>query len=102
MISIREKLHALVDEIADAIESHGAADWVDQTTSPLGRRRHLELARTGVLKSSKQGRRVLIKRRDIDAFLEGSRRPAPVGEDDEAEVDRIVRRVSRSEQRRTG
>jgi excisionase family DNA binding protein len=46
-----------------------AADWIDQNSSPLGRRRHLELVRSGALAASRSGKRVLVRRSDLDAYL---------------------------------
>lgn len=69
MNPLRQKLHTLIDEIVDAIESTTASEWVDQKVSPLGRRRHLDLARRGVLRSTKDAGRVLIRRADIEAYL---------------------------------
>lgn len=46
------------------------AEWVDQHTSPLGRRPHLELARTGKVESKKLHGRVLIRKSDLDAHIE--------------------------------
>jgi hypothetical protein len=54
-------------------------DWIDQDESPLGRRRHLDLVRRGALPGKKEGKRVLVRRADIDAYREGlpARAPAP-------------------------
>jgi excisionase family DNA binding protein len=50
-------------------KGHAAGEWVDQTTSPLGHRRHLELVRSGALPASRSGKRVLVRRSDLDAYL---------------------------------
>jgi excisionase family DNA binding protein len=74
-----------------------AGDWVDQHTSPLGKRAHLEAVRRGDLRAAKHGRRVLVRRADLDSFLESHsvkrRRPAsevdpkePIDEQRAAEV----------------
>jgi hypothetical protein len=44
-------------------------DWISQTESPLGRQRHLDAVRQGLLPASRIGRKVLVRRRDLDAFL---------------------------------
>lgn len=44
-------------------------EWIDQDASPLGRRRHLALVRLGRLAAVKDGKRVLVKRSDLDAYL---------------------------------
>jgi len=45
-------------------------DWIDQAKSPLGSRLHCRLVRQGRLKGSKVARRVLVRRKDLDAFIE--------------------------------
>jgi excisionase family DNA binding protein len=47
-----------------------ADEWVDQETTPLGRRAHLKAVRRGDLKAVKIGRRVLVRRSDLDAFFQ--------------------------------
>lgn len=73
MSDLRTKLYALIDEIVDAIERGGNADLVDQKSSPLGRERHCRLVREGILPGSKDGRNILVKRSDIDAYLAKTR-----------------------------
>ncbi len=50
-------------------KGRAAAEWLDQNASPLGHRRHLELVRRGALAASRSGKRVLVRRSDIDAYL---------------------------------
>ncbi|WP_169928385.1 helix-turn-helix domain-containing protein [Labilithrix luteola] len=71
-----------------AYMAQGAAksEWVDQKNSPLGRRRHCDLAREKKLPSVKDGRRVLIKRSDIDAYLK-SKQVVSIDEDAEFEAE---------------
>ncbi len=45
-------------------------DWIDQHASPLGKRAHLEAVRRGDLRGTKHGRRVLVRRSELDSFLE--------------------------------
>lgn len=67
---IRDAALRFADDIATALEVEtNGAEWVDQNTSPLGRRRHLDLVRRGVLIGTKDRRRVLVRRSDIDAYL---------------------------------
>ncbi len=87
---LRIKLHSLIDEIVDALESTAAPEWIDQKSSPLGRRRHLELARSGVLKSTKDAGRVLIRRTDIDRYLE---KKTVIRVDEKADEAREIARV---------
>lgn len=91
MTALREKLHAFVDEIADLLERATTVDeWVDQRNSPLGRRRHCELARKGIIPSSKDGRFYRMKRSDIEHYLKSK---AVVVVDPEASEEAEVARV---------
>jgi hypothetical protein len=45
-------------------------EYYHQNNSPLGRQRYLSLVRRGVLRGRKVGKRVLVARRDMAAFLE--------------------------------
>lgn len=89
--SILEGVRLLVS--AELAEQNAGAEWIDQAHSPLGRRRHCELARTGVLPAAKEGRRVLIRRSDINAYLDTKQpRRLSTDEDDES-VDAVLRRL---------
>lgn len=44
-------------------------EFYDQKSSPLGRRKHLDLVRRGVLQGHKVGKRVLVCRDDVRAFI---------------------------------
>lgn len=91
----KRRIGDAVLEIVQATIRQGLAEseWVDQESSPLGRRRHLELARRKVLRSTKEGRRVLIRRDDLNAYLEskGLASARTDEEDEGAVLDRIVR-----------
>jgi excisionase family DNA binding protein len=85
--SLAELLAEMVEAAVD--ERLAGAEFYDQRTSPLGKRRHLELARAGKFPSVKVGTKVLVRREDLHAFMEreGIRRgKAP---EDEG-VDEIV------------
>ncbi len=69
MTDLRNEFHTLVDKLFDVIEGSSADDWVDQKASPLGRARHCELVRSGKIKGVKEGRRVMVRRSDIEAYL---------------------------------
>lgn len=47
--------------------------WIDQTASPIGRRAHLKLARSGMIEASKVGRRVLIRADDLHDYITSHR-----------------------------
>jgi len=64
--------------------------WIDQTRSPLGRRLHCALARSGALPARKMGRRWLVRVADVDAYIEAHGRaaePASAEEDPAPESD---------------
>lgn len=71
-----------------------AEDWVDQYHSPLGKRRHLALVRSGELEGHKVDRLVLVRRADMDAFIKRHRVEPKEGgaedAEDAAEIERIV------------
>jgi hypothetical protein len=87
---LRSRVHAIVDELFDAIEGAAVTEWVDQKTSPLGRERHTALVRSGALPGTKDGRRIMVRRADIDAYL-AKRRVIKV--DPDADEDREVQRI---------
>lgn len=76
-----------VMEMVEAQVARGmaAGEWVDQATSPLGRRRHCELVRSGALPGVREGRRVLVRREDLNKYLMGKQRVAPPSDEDEVE-----------------
>lgn len=99
MNPIRQKLHTLIDELVDLVESVPAKDeMLDSKHSPLGPARHRALARAGKLPSVKDGRRVLIRRSDIEAYLAKNKR---VVADPSVDLDADAIRIL-SEMQRTG
>lgn len=95
MSALRDKLHALIDDIVDELEAR-TVQWIDQDRSPLGRDRHLRLARSGTLPSSKEGRRVLIRSTDIDAYLaRKSVVKVRADVDEEREVAKVLSMIGR-------
>lgn len=92
------RAHKLIAEghllLARAAESNAATDYYDQNNSPLGKRRHLRLARDRVLPSSKVGRQVLIKRADLDAWLAEHQTYAKPESTEEAELAAIADRIA--------
>lgn len=92
----KRKLVEAIDELVEARLAKGAAasDWVDQTMSPLGHDRHLRLVRKGVLKAVKDGQRRLVRRAEIDAYLEAHPvvpNAPPAAEDD---IEEMMRRIA--------
>lgn len=67
----RAILHQLADAIGDVVEqSTEASKWYHQGSSPLHKTTYLRLARSGRFESFKVGSRVLVRRADIDAYIE--------------------------------
>lgn len=93
---LRESIVELVKATLD--EGNAVAEWVDQNHSPLGKRRHLELARTKRIASKKHGKLVLIRRDDMNAYIEqkGLARGHRIEEDDVVDIiDRVTARGKR-------
>lgn len=73
---VRLLARLLVPHIAEELRRSSADDWIDQTCSPLGRRRHRELAARGAFPASKDGRLWRARRADVDAYITSMRRGA--------------------------
>ena len=79
---------AAIDAYVHALIATSQADqeWIDQSTSPLGKRAHLEAVRSGRLLGVKHGKRALVRRADLNAYLARSPvrpkrvAPDPIGE----------------------
>lgn len=56
-----------------AAELSSGEAWIDQHGSPLGRRRHCELARSGAFPARCVGRRWLARPADVDAYIGAQR-----------------------------
>jgi len=70
-LNVRELLHALSDALADEFERAGvSAEYYDQDSSPLPAYTHALLVRTGLVPGFKVARRVLVKRKDLHAYIE--------------------------------
>ena len=92
-------LASAIGELVEAQIAQGvaASEWIDQTQSPLGRNRHCRLAREGAFPSRKVGRSVLVKREELDRYLETKlRQIVDVSADEDREVERVVARLRRS------
>lgn len=62
--------------LASLESSSKSLEYFDQVTSPLGRRRHCDLCRRGALRARKAGRRWLVARKDLEAYLDAHGQPA--------------------------
>lgn len=68
-------------------------EWVGQDESPLGRRRHRELAKSGKLAGARKlGATWLVRRREIDAYIDstGTAPAATTAENDASESADIL------------
>lgn len=88
---LHARLAALYAELASAHERLAGEigeQYVDQKNSPLGSRLHCRLVRSGELPGYRAGRRILVRRADLDAYLERHRiAPSEAGtEPDQAET----------------
>ena len=73
-LNVRELLHALSDALADEFERAGvSAEYYDQDSSPLPAYTHALLVRTGLVPGFKVARRVLVRRKDLHAYIERHR-----------------------------
>jgi hypothetical protein len=64
-------LAALDEYLREALVHLSApSEWVDQLASPLGKRAHMEAVRRGDLRGVKHGRRILVRRAELNSFLE--------------------------------
>lgn len=87
----KRTIAAGVEELVLAQLKKGWAgtEWVDQNESPLGKRRHLELVRRGRLPGVRLGKRILVRRSDLEAYLAAHTR-VPVRDQEEAAVDALL------------
>jgi hypothetical protein len=61
-------------------------EFYSQCDNPLGRRQHLEVARSGAVQSYKVGRLVLVRRDEMRRFIELHAMAAPRREDNETDI----------------
>jgi len=89
--ALEEHIRAIVRDELHSGPSEGADEWVDQDSSPLKRKKYLELVRKGELKGKKVGRQVLVRRSELDAYLEAhaptQKIEAAAGPDDRSQID---------------
>ncbi len=67
--ALEQHIRAIVREEIQATSAQDD-DWVDQTSAPIRRKKFLELVRQGELQGRKVGRQVLVRRSELDAYLE--------------------------------
>ncbi len=101
MILLAEALAAVLVAIRRAAEPR-ADEWVDQARSPLGRRTHCRMVRQGKIHGSKVAGRVLVRRRDLDAFIEAHMQPVATAAlvDERAEAEAALQKALQRPSRR--
>lgn len=93
MSELEALLDALAERIADRVvqrlSSGRLEGFIDQSASPLGRRRHIAAIRSGALPGIQVGRRYLARREDVERFV--GQPPSLVREVDvDDRVDRLA------------
>jgi hypothetical protein len=76
--SLAAFLDDLAQLLAERVVAHLRATdlpgYIDQSASPLGRRRHIEAIRSGKLRGVRVGRRYLARKEDVDHCMAEMRR----------------------------
>lgn len=80
---IEERIRAIVRE---ELESRVSDEWIDQTSAPIPRKSYLRLVREGKLPGRKVGKQVLVRRKDLEAFID-THRPEPRGQEQATDGD---------------
>ena len=94
--ALEARIREIACEVLRAELGERGDDWIDQARSPLGRRTHCRLVRTGAPPGVSVHRRVLVRRCDPDAYIEAHRAP-PAGTDElEPLRRRLIEQPSRS------
>lgn len=86
------------DLIRAEVARHAASsDYYDQVSSPLGRRRHNELARSGKIPATKVHGRWMIRKDDLREYIERNGIKGTRREQDEG-VDDLIERVMKTDE----
>jgi hypothetical protein len=85
-------LDDLADRIATRIQRRDDG-LVDQTTSPLGPRRHINAIKTGELPGKKLGRRYIASVRDVESFARRSESSPRIDHEAIDETDELAREL---------
>ena len=94
--SAKRAIANAIDDLVEAKIAKGmaASDWVDQHISPLGKRRHLMLFKDGKIRGVREGHRVLVRRKDIDDYLESRGEQVRAVEAADDDVDALMQRIA--------
>lgn len=83
-VAARELVSAIANFVHVVTEAgRDDSEWVDQATSPLGRRGHIRAVKAGSLKGVRRGRSYMVRRTDMDAYMAS----LPSGAREESGVD---------------
>lgn len=75
---LRNGLAIALDGVSKLLDSSDPEEWVEQGNSPLGRRRHCELARAGKLAGARKvNGHWQVKRKVIDEYIDENGAPSP-------------------------
>lgn len=73
---LAQLLDQLVERIADRVvqklQGGAGSGYVDQSTSPIGPRRHIDAIRSGKLRGVQVGRRYVARVADVEAYVRDS------------------------------
>jgi hypothetical protein len=103
-LNVRELLHALSDALADQLERGAVSDeYYDQKNSPLPPHTHALLVRTGLVPGFKVARRVLVRRKDMHAYIELHKvEPNVASTTSDSEAAAVEQLLGRAGVRKTG
>jgi hypothetical protein len=88
-VALIENLRSLVREELRS-QTPAVGEWVDQSSSPLGRRLHTRAWRDGRLRGWKVGRRIFATRADVARFIEQHGIAAPSESERNEEPDNPI------------
>lgn len=74
--------HTLLAKAAKLRARAASDEWLPVASSPMGRRRTLDLARRGTIESAKVGRKVMVRAESLRAYIEEHRRVLDDPEDE--------------------
>jgi len=103
-LKLRELFHALSDALADHLEREPhSAEYYDQENSPLPPHTHALLVRTGLVPGFKVARRVLVRRKDMHAYIERHKvEPNVASTTPDSEAAAVEQLLGRAGVRKTG
>src|SRR4051794_26743487 len=89
--TIAEGIEAAIEAILQ--RGVAASEWISQHNSPLGRSAHFALARSGKVDSRKLYRRVLIRRTDLNRYIEERAEKRGTNRHEDDDVQDMIERI---------